>query len=232
MPPVTLLKAPALLDELAAIDRSAVLAPSGRIALAGFNALPPARARNLLRYEWLAAGFRAPDARWIEEARRQLATTIAQSETFLATSDGELHVYRGELHLVGHNRNQPVESVIWQGEAELSWAGGRVRFVPVIGSGLRRSLFVAGELCLKARQGGEHLQLHAKRPRRTVRKLFQEASVPPWERERLPYLWLGEKLLWVGGLGVEAASACGAGEEGVLPVWEAVEPDGASGRCR
>jgi len=212
----------ALLDDLAAIDREAVRAPSGRIALAGFNALPPARARNLLRFEWIAAGFRAPDARWIEEARRQLAATITQSETCLATPDGELHVYRGELHIVGHGRDLPVAPVLWCGEAELPWAGGNVRFVPVVGSGLRRSLFVVGELCLKARQGGEHLQVHAKRPRRSLRKLLQEASVPPWERERLPFLWQAEKLLWVGGLGIEAAFACGEDEEGMLVVWEAV----------
>ena len=210
----------ALLDDLAAIDREAVRAPSGRIALAGFNALPPARARNLLRFEWIAAGFRAPDARWIEEARRQLAATIAQSETCLATPDGELHVYRGELHIVGHGRDLPVEPMLWQGEAELPWAGGRVCFMPVVGSGLRRSLFVVGALFLKARQGGEHLQVHAKRPRRSLRKLFQEASVPPWERERLPFLWQEEKLLWVGGLGGEAAFACGEGEEGMGVLWE------------
>jgi len=213
----------ALLDDLAAIDRQAVAAWSGRITLADFNALPPARARNLLRFEWIAAGFRAPDTRWIDEARRQLATAIAQSETCLATPDGELHVYRGELHIVGHRPEIPVESLLWHGEAELPWAGGRVRFVPVIGSGIRRSLFVSGELCLKARQGGEHLQLHTRRPRRTLRKLFQEASVPPWERERLPYLWCAEKLLWVGSVGVDAAFACAADEEGLLPVFETAE---------
>ena len=213
----------ALLDDLAAIDRRAVAAPSGRIALADFNALPPARARNLLRFEWIAAGFRAPDTCWIDEARRQLASTVAQSETCLMTPDGELHVYRGELHIVGHRVEMPVESLLWQGEAELPWAGGRVRFMPATGSGIRRSLFVAGDLCLKARQGGEHLQLHSKRPRRTLRKLFQEASVPPWERERLPYLWCAEKLLWVGSVGVDAAFACAADEDGLLPVFEAAE---------
>ena len=213
----------ALLDDLAAIDRQAVLAPSGRIALAGFNALPPARARNLLRFEWIDAGFRAPDTRWIDEARRQLASTIAQSETCLATPDGELHVYRGELHIVGHQAEMPAESLVWHDEAELPWAGGRVRFIPLIGAGIRRSLFVSGELCLKPRQGGEHLQLHPKRPHRTMRKLFQEASVPPWERARLPYLWCAEKLLWVGGIGVDAAFVCAADEEGLLPVFETAQ---------
>lgn len=210
----------ALLDELAAIDRQAVSAWSGRIALAGFNMLSPARARNLLRAEWVAAGFRAPDARWVEEARRQLAANVSQSETCLSTRDGALHVYRGELFVLAPGVLPPTEPVVWRGEPAIVWAGGSVRFELAIGEGVRRDLCVAGALCLKARQGGERLQIHPRRPQRSLRKLCQDAAIPPWEREQLPLLWQGENLLWVGGLGVDAAFACGEGEEGMRVVWE------------
>jgi tRNA(Ile)-lysidine synthase len=209
-----------LLDELAAIDRAALASPSGRIGLPGFNALSGARAGNLLRFAWTGAGFRAPDTRWIAEALRQLAATTALSETCLATADGELHVYRGELHLIGHRPPVPDCPVPWSGEAELPWAGGRVRFVPVIGSGLRRTLLAAGALTLRARQGGERLQADAGRPRRSLRKLLQESAIPPWQRERLPLLWCGGRLAWVGGLGIDTALASRPGEAGILPVWD------------
>jgi tRNA(Ile)-lysidine synthase len=209
-----------LLDELAAIDRAALASPSGRIGLPGFNALSGARAGNLLRFAWTSAGFRAPDTRWIAEALRQLAATTALSETCLATADGELHVYRGELHLIGHRPPVPDCPVPWSGEAELPWAGGRVRFVPVIGSGLRRTLLAAGAVKLRARQGGERLQADAGRPRRSLRKLLQESAIPPWQRERLPLLWCGGRLAWVGGLGIDTALASRPGEAGILPVWD------------
>lgn len=209
----------ALLDDLAAIDHAALITQAGHLDLSRFNALSPARARNLLRFAWIAAGFRAPDTRWVEEALRQLANTNALSETCLATSDGELHVYRGELHIVGHFPSLP-EDRRWAGESELSWAVGRVRFIPVTGSGIRRSSFDAGDVILKPRQGGERLKPDAKRPRRNLRKLLQENSIPPWERAYLPFLWVGGQLAWVGGLGVETVVACEPGEEGILPVWE------------
>jgi tRNA(Ile)-lysidine synthase len=213
-------EASTLLDELAAIDRAALATPSGRIGLAGFNALPAARAGNLLRFAWSRAGFRAPDTRWIAEALRQLAATNALSETCLATADGQLHVYRGELHLIGHRQPAPAAPLPYCGEAALPWAGGRVRFVPAIGSGLHPALLAPGLAMLRARQGGERLQIHAGRPRRSLRKLLQEAAIPPWQRERLPLLWCDGRLAWVGGLGIDAASASGSGEEGVMPVWE------------
>ncbi len=213
-------EASALLDELAAIDHAALAAPSGRIALAGFNALSAARAGNLLRHAWTSAGFRAPDARWIAEALRQLAATTALSETCLATADGELHVYRGELHLIGQRPAVPDRPLPWSGEEALPWAGGRVRFTPVIGAGLRRTLLTAGAVTLRARQGGERLQLDARRPRRSLRNLLQEAAMPPWQRELLPLLWCDAQLAWVGGLGSATAMVSGAGEEGIMPVWE------------
>ncbi|MBS1230425.1 MAG: tRNA(Ile)-lysidine synthetase [Proteobacteria bacterium] len=208
-----------LLDELAAIDRAALATAAGRIDLAGFNALSPARARNLLRFAWLAAGFRAPDTRWINEALRQLASADSLSETCVATVDGELHVYRGELHLVGHAPEVSNVVVSWSGEPELPWAGGRVVFVAARGSGIDRRLLQGGEVTLRPRLGGERLRPDAKRPRRSLRKLCQDAAIPPWERSRLPLLWVGGTLAWVGGLGVDAAFSCAPGDAGVLPVW-------------
>jgi len=209
-----------LLDALAAIDQAALAAPSGHIILAGFNALSAARAGNLLRFAWTSAGFRAPDTRWIAEALRQLAVTTAQSETCLATADGQLHVYRGELHLIGRRAPVTDSPMPWSGEDALPWAGGRIRFVPVIGAGLRRSLLAAGAVTLRARQGGERLQIHAGGHHRSLRNLLQESGIPPWRRERLPFLWCDGRLAWVGGLGIAAAMASGPGEEGILPVWD------------
>lgn len=208
-----------LLDDLAAIDRHACASGSGRIALAGFNALPKRRAHNLLRYELLGAGFRAPQSRWLDEALRQLAATDEVSETRVSTPDGDLLVYRGELYAVRQRPPAPDRPLPWSGQGELAWAGGQVRFVERQGEGLGRRHFERGDVRLTARRGGERLQPDARRPRRTLRNLLQEGGIPPWERERLPCLWCGERLAWVGGVGCDAALACAPGEAGLLPLW-------------
>ena len=209
-----------LLETLAQIDRETLSTPSGRIAREGFRALPVARARNLLRYLWREAGFRAPDARWIDEARKQLAADAASPEICLETADGQLRVYRGELYFVRHLSPLPEPALRWQGEAYLPWGSGRVRFIALEGQGIRRSLMETGAVQLRQRQGGERLQLSPHRPRRSLKKLLQEAAIPPWERDRLPCLWCNEQLLWVGPLGVDAAVFCTPGEAGILPVLE------------
>ncbi|HCF72500.1 MAG TPA: hypothetical protein DES72_01975, partial [Gammaproteobacteria bacterium] len=37
----------------------------------------------------------------------------------------------------------------------------------------------------------------------SVKKLFQQAGIPPWERIRMPKLYLGEKLVCIPGLVVD-----------------------------
>lgn len=218
-------EAASLLDDLAAIDRKAASAASGRIALAALKALPPRRARNLLRHVWTAEGFQAPDTRWIDEALKQLATAGPLSEIRVARADGELHAYRGELYLVRLRADPPAVPVPWSGQDVLPWAGGRVRFIPVTGRGIRRSDMEVGHVDLWPRQGGERLQPDARRPRRSLRNLLQEAAVPPWERQRLPMLWINARLAWVGGVGCDAAFVCPPGEKGLLPQWDSVIDD-------
>ena len=217
-----------LLDELAVLDRAAVAAPSGRLALAAFNALAPARARNLLRLVWREAGFRAPDARWLDEACTQLRNAESDSELCVATPDGALHAYRGELYLVRHTPDVAGQAVAWQGEPEIAWAGGVVRFVETIGAGIARRWLQGAALTIRARQGGERIKHHPARPRRNLRNVLQESGLPPWERERLPFLWREDRLMWVGGVGVEVAFACAPDEAGVQPVWIA-EGEGGNG---
>jgi len=209
-----------LLDDLAEIDRKAVVTVNGRLALAAVNALPRERARNLLRHVWQRAGFQAPDTAWIDEALAQLATADTLSEVCVATAEGELHVYRGEVHVLPLRRLPASGPLAWSGQACMPWAGGRVRFLESTGQGLSRALLAGAGVSLAPRQGGERLQPDARRPRRTLRNLLQEGGVPPWERPRLPFLWVDGRLVWVGGIGVDVAFACPDGEAGILPVWE------------
>lgn len=210
-----------LLDALAGEDYAALVGAGrdGLLPLSALNALPPSRARNLLRFVWVRAGFRAPETRWIAEAQKQLSTAAPTSEVALSTADGELHVYRGALYVVPHFPLPPEAPVCWRGAEELRWAGGRLRLVDVAGGGMRRELFEQGRLTVCRPRGGESLRPDRRRPRRSLRNLCQEAGVPPWERRRLPYLWCADRLVWVGGLGLDAAFAGRSDEAGVYPLW-------------
>lgn len=207
--------AASLLDEVAQADRKNVVGVGGRIDVARFNTLPVARARNLLRYELLSADWRAPDARWVHEALRQLATVEKDSVPCMTTPDGELRVHRGQLYVLPRSPISSATDVPWQGEARLLWGDAWVSFVPCVGGGVRRRLLEGTRVCLCRRRGGERLQIDVRKPRRELTKLWQERGVPPWERGRVPLLWSDDRLVWVSGVGTDVAFACPPGEPGL-----------------
>ena len=58
-----------------------------------------------------------------------------------------------------------------------------------------------GPLELRWGGGQGRLQMHVGGPHRDLRKLFQEAGVPPWRRTSLPRLHAGRTLVAVPGIG-------------------------------
>ena len=95
--------------------------------------------------------------------------------------------------------------------------GGELRFRRVQGQGIDRSRLKDKVLQVRLRSGGERLQPDARRPSRTLKNLFQEAGVPPWERERLPLLFCGSELVWAPGLGVDAKFLSAGRATGIVP---------------
>ncbi|MFM2118657.1 MAG: hypothetical protein RL722_125 [Pseudomonadota bacterium] len=81
------------------------------------------------------------------------------------------------------------------------------------------------DLQLRARAGGEQWSMGPGRPARALKKQYQALGVPAWLREG-PLLWRAGRLLYVPGLGLDAAlaaelrQACaGAGGPGATLLW-------------
>ncbi|MDO9519835.1 MAG: tRNA lysidine(34) synthetase TilS [Pseudohongiella sp.] len=68
----------------------------------------------------------------------------------------------------------------------------------------------------------------AGRPRRSLKKILQESDVPPWDRSRVPLIFSGEQLAWIGGVGVCEGFQVADGETGWAVNWQmplAEEPE-------
>ncbi|HET7197380.1 MAG TPA: tRNA lysidine(34) synthetase TilS, partial [Burkholderiales bacterium] len=111
--------------------------------------------------------------------------------------------------------------VAWRGERRLPLPslGGELVFRRVRGGGNDAQRLDGQAMAVRLRAGGERLQPDARRPRRTLKNLFQEAAVPAWQRERLPLIFDGAALVWAPGLGVDARYQAKKGSPGWLPQW-------------
>jgi tRNA(Ile)-lysidine synthase len=155
----------------------------------------------------------------------KLAELLKQLEAGRGAIEHEgvtLRFYRGKVFPLSEKAKRPLfKPKTWNGEPRLALPalGGELRFKRARGRGIDRSHLETGKFQVRLRSGGERLQLDAKRPRRTLKNLFQEAGVPPWERERLPLLYRGADLVWAPGLGVDVKFLAPSRAEGLLPEW-------------
>jgi len=62
--------------------------------------------------------------------------------------------------------------------------------------------YCRGQLTVRPRTGGEKCRPAYRDHHHELKKLFQEQRIPPWERERLPLIYVGDQLAAVADLWV------------------------------
>jgi tRNA(Ile)-lysidine synthase len=209
-----------LLDVLAADDLGAGN-HAGRLPLVLLKGLTPSRARNALRYFLRRNDVVMPEAERLDELLRQAMTARDDARVCVDLGGVELRRFQDALYIVRPlPRLAKSFEVAWNGRGSLSLPqlGGSLRLLRRKGEGIAAALCSAG-LRVRIRQGGEMLRVNQDGRRRTVRNLLQEAELPPWQRERLPFLYMDHDLVAVPGLAIDAQFQAVAGQPGLLPLW-------------
>ena len=115
-----------------------------------------------------------------------------------------------------------VQSFRWQGEDEIGvpgW-GGALHFTPVVDEeGFDPAWLREAVLEVRPRGGGERFKPHPARPSKTLKRLFQDAGIPEFERGRLPLVWRKGELIYVAGLGADVRMTDRDGER-IVVQWQ------------
>ena len=196
-----------------------------RLSLSSLKNLSPDRRDNLFRY-WIRqyTGQYPSDAQ-LHQLHEQLMHASSDSQPAIQLRQWIVERQRQMLGIRPATMQQPPTepiTLIWQGEARVDlpeWQG-RLIFSRGEGVGIDPELLRAGPLSVRARSGAERVQLHPKRPSRSLKNLFQESEVPASQRPWLPLLYAGQRLVYAAGLGMDVRSALAEG--GVVLRWEPV----------
>ena len=188
-------QAQAVLDEVAQADL-AVIGDAGALLLNPWCALSEVRRRSALR-AWLRGQLgRGAAQTLIERLMRELPTS---GPAEWPCEGGTLRRYRGRLMLVAES------------------ASGTLQSTPVKQGGI--AVAVLRHAQWRARSGGEKFQRAAGTPPRSLKKQFQAAAVPAWQRDA-PLLYSADgRLLFVPGLGLDARTLAAPGEAQCALAW-------------
>ena len=188
-------EADALLDELAGLDLARAGGVPARLALDVLRQLSAPRQRLLIRYACQRLDLPTPPTARLDTLLAQLEARD-DAQVHVAWPGGEARCWRGHCYLLAPPAPLPGDwQSEWDGHTPLMTPVGRVetRLAPAGGA--------AQALVLTLRRGGESLRV-AGRGRRDVKRLLQEAGVPPWQRPRQLLAWHGPMLVAVLGVAV------------------------------
>ena len=76
------------------------------------------------------------------------------------------------------------------------------------------------QLTIRYRQGGEMLRPEENRPNRSLKNLFQTSNIPPWQRERLPLLFLNDVLAVLPNSVTDVQFKAKPDELGLFVTWQ------------
>lgn len=184
------------------------------------------RQRNVVRFWLRRLGLPVPDHRQLRHLLHDMLAAGRDRQPYVRWPGGEARRYRDRLYAMPpmppHDARQTFSwRACGDGWPPLELPGvGRLRMRAALSQGLRAEIWRDGPLLVRFRIGGERFQPVGRGHSQELKKLLQEASIPPWERDRLPLLYRDRSLLAVVGLSVAADQAARPGETGWQPVLE------------
>jgi tRNA(Ile)-lysidine synthase len=181
-------------------------------------ALSPVLAREILR-RWLSLqGVAAPDGRTWREIQTSMLMANTDRQPAIRIGKLVLRRYEDLLHLVEDTALAPFERA-WQAPEDLSLPHGTLAASPVVGEGLGQQWLTQG-LTVRNRRGGERCRLPGRQHRTRLKHVFQTMRIPPWVREGLPLVFLGDTLVAIADLVVCEGFAAAPGDCGVRLSWQ------------
>jgi tRNA(Ile)-lysidine synthase len=152
----------------------------------------------------------------------QLVRAAPDARVRLAHGGAEIGVHRNRV--VVHPPVIGAFEIVWRGEAHVALPHGTLEFAADEDGGSLRAALPARGVTIRARIGGERIQIGADRRPRALKRILQEAGMPFWLRDSLPLIFCGEALAVVPGVGVAAAFHAPVGAAGYAVSWHPASP--------
>ena len=187
--------------------------------------LSDAQKRLILR-RWIdSQKGRPPSQRLLKEIIQNVLTASIDAMPSVHWSGFSIRRYRNQLYFMSESVEPVRESCLSWDVREANITIGRygeltARITPAVG--VSAKLWNKGPVTIHFRRGGERLKPIGRSGTHQLKKLFQEAGIPPWIRKKIPLVYINNQLAVVSGLWI--ADWCkgeGLGEDILLSFLEA-----------
>ncbi len=162
------------------------------------------RIANLLRYWLLQLNLTIPNTKRLRQIFQSVLAAKSDRQPLIKWQGGEIRRYRNYLYAMPNLATMTMAKVPWNLGQPLALNNINITLSTetATGRGLKQSMAMNKSISVGFRQGGEVCQIHPNPIHKRLKKLFQEKHIPPWQRDRLPLIFVGQNLAAVADLWV------------------------------
>ena len=162
--------------------------------------------QQLVIRQWFQAlGLKMPALAFVERLQAEVLAARDDKDPVLFGQAYNVRRYRDRLYCLKSHAPDPVQETAWPtGQSTIKLSDRQSLSCVPSSAGIRREHWQNARIKVTARTGGEKISLPGRTGHHALKKLFQEAGIPPWAREAIPLVYLDDKLAAVGDLWVSA----------------------------
>ncbi len=207
-----------LAKELASIDLgSARDSVTNILDIPTLQSLSPARRRNAIRAWIRDSAVSLPSTAQLQRLEEDVLCAQHGRAPMVAWGSVSVRRYGEALYLVPRDERLIGNRTFgWDLSTSLNLSHGRLSANRGVGQGIAAQLVRSERVSVQFRRGGERCRPAGRAHHQTLKHLFQQHRIPPWERGLIPLIYIGDQLAAVAGFWVCEPFVAQAGE----PSWE------------
>lgn len=214
-----------LQKQLARIDiESCLLVKFNTLNIIKLGELSEPRKKNVIRYWLQEMQLPVPDARNMQHVLVDVLQSRQDAVACVSWPGAEIRRYKDKLFasapLCEHDSSQVVG---WPLDEVCRVSHGELTACMAKGRGIKKSLCLGNSVEIRYRSGGETIRPVGRRHQHDLKKLFQEAGIPPWFRYRIPLIFIRGQLAAVPGFWIDEEFSADVDEDAWQISWTGVD---------
>jgi len=154
---------------------------------------------NVIRYWLNEHQVLMPSVKVLRQIVNQVKKITLESCINIKVDDVSIRSYNNSLFLL-KNIEKPIKTIVWKSQNKVTLFNNKeVEINKIVGKGLRfdesKNILIGKPLNMNLK-----IKIKANQPARSLKYIFQENKIPPWEREHYPCVYVEDKLIAVIGL--------------------------------
>ncbi len=179
--------------------------PDDTLSISRLRTFNSARQQLAIRHWFLIKSLKMPSHAFVLSLLNQIAGADKNSQPVLFSQGYQIRRYRDKLYFLKATAPETQQDIVWPPELSTVSIGNSLTLSwSVSSAGISLEQWRQSSIVIRFRQGGEKISLSGRTGHHSLKNLFQETGLPPWERQWIPLIYLDNELAAIGDKWISA----------------------------